>query len=58
MLTTWYSHEGLHLAPGVTNAVSNMVLEKHSKAAKIEVTNKPMPESLVDKVWIYVQCIN
>lgn len=50
VLTGWFSHEGLHLAPGVQNALSNMLLIKNNINKKINVVNKPLPKSLVDQV--------
>ncbi|KAL5263173.1 hypothetical protein ACHWQZ_G008548 [Mnemiopsis leidyi] len=49
VLTGWFSHEGLHLAPGVQNALSNMLLIKNNINKKINVVNKPLPKSLVDQ---------
>ena len=50
VLTGWFSHEGLHLAPGVQNAMSNMLLIKNGVTKKINVVNKPLPKSLIDQV--------
>eukprot|EP00116_Pleurobrachia_bachei_P006676 sb/3466938/ len=49
ILTGWFSHEGLHLAPGVQNALSNMLLVKAGLSERIYCKNYPLPASLVDR---------
>ena len=52
VLTGWFSHEGLHLAPGVQNAMSNMMLIEKGSSKRISVVNKPLPKSLIDRVCL------
>ncbi|XP_063678644.1 phospholipid-transporting ATPase ABCA3-like isoform X4 [Bolinopsis microptera] len=49
VLTGWFSHEGIHLAPGVQNAMSNMQLVSGGKSKRINVMNRPLPKSLIDR---------
>ena len=52
VLTGWFSHEGIHLAPGVQNAMSNMQLVSEGKSKRINVMNRPLPKSLIDRVCV------
>ena len=50
LLTGWFSHEGLHVAPAVQNVLSNMLLVRAGIDKRILTSNKPLPESLLDRV--------
>ena len=42
MLTGWYSKVGIHIAPGIQNAMTNLILAPHNKV--IHTINHPAPD--------------